>query len=110
MACAQHTPAFASLEGAITVLFCLIDDAYRLLNPGADGYASLKKLSDSQVLTLALLQQLRGVESADPAVMCGTYGGTKAVRKTVALAGRRGAQDDDLSDARKARVCRPCFS
>jgi hypothetical protein len=47
---------------------------------------------------------------ADPAVMCGTYGGTKAVRKTVALAGRRGAQDDDLSDARKARDWRPCFS
>jgi hypothetical protein len=45
------------------VLFCLVDDAYRILNPGAEGYASLKKLSDSEVLTLALLQQLRGVES-----------------------------------------------
>jgi len=63
MAHPQHTPALASLEGAITVLFCLIDDAYRFLNPRADGYASLKKLSDSEVLTLALLQQLRGVES-----------------------------------------------
>jgi len=63
MARHKHTPEFTSLEGAITVLFCLIDDAYRLLNPGADGYASLKKLSDSEVLTLALLQQLRGVES-----------------------------------------------
>ena len=63
MAHPQHTPALASLEGAITVLFCLIDDAYPFLNPRADGYASLKKLSDSEVLTLALLQQLRGVES-----------------------------------------------
>jgi hypothetical protein len=45
------------------VLFCLLDDAYTLLNPGADAYASLKRLSDSEVLTLALLQQLRGVES-----------------------------------------------
>src|SRR5215212_401725 len=60
---AQHTPALASLEEAITVLFCLIDGAYRLLNPRSDGYASLKKLSDSEVLTLALLQQLRGVGS-----------------------------------------------
>jgi len=52
-----------SLEEAITVLFCLIDDAYTLLNPKGQGYESLKKLSDSEILTLALLQQLRGVES-----------------------------------------------
>jgi len=45
------------------VLFCLIDDAYDLLNPRGDGYGALKRLSDSEVLTLALLQQLRGVES-----------------------------------------------
>jgi hypothetical protein len=63
MARPKDTPPLASLEEAITVLFCLIDDAYRLLNPGADAYASLKRLSDSEVLTLALLQQLRGVES-----------------------------------------------
>ena len=51
-------------EEAITVLFCLIDDAYRLLNPeGAQRYEGLKRLSDSEVLALALLQQLRGVES-----------------------------------------------
>ncbi len=59
----QHTPTLASLEGAITVLFCLIDDAYALLNPEGQGYESLKKLSDSEVLTLALFQQLRGIES-----------------------------------------------
>ncbi len=38
--------------------------AYALLNPeGARRYEGLKKLSDSEVLTLALLQQLRGTES-----------------------------------------------
>jgi len=48
----------------VTVLFCLIDDAYRLLNPdGSDAYGSLKRLSDSEVLTLALFQQLRSLES-----------------------------------------------
>ncbi len=63
MAQVHHTPTLASLEEAITVLFCLIDDAYRLLNPRGQGYESLKKLSDSEILTLALFQQLRGVES-----------------------------------------------
>jgi hypothetical protein len=63
MAQAQHTPALASLEEAITVLFCLVDDAYALLNPRWPSHESLKKLSDSEVLTLALFQQLRGVES-----------------------------------------------
>jgi hypothetical protein len=48
----------------VTVLFCLTDDAYRLLNSRDRGYESLKRLSDSEVLTLALLQQLRGVESS----------------------------------------------
>jgi hypothetical protein len=47
----------------VTVLFCLIDDAYALLNPHARRYGSLKRLSDSEVIALALLQQLRGVES-----------------------------------------------
>jgi hypothetical protein len=46
------------------VLFCLIDDAYAHLNPhGARSYESIKRLSDSEVITLALFQQLRGVES-----------------------------------------------
>src|SRR5919107_1925957 len=60
---AQHIPEAALLEEAITTLFCEIDDAYRILNPRADLYASLKKLSDSEVITLAIFQQLRGVES-----------------------------------------------
>ncbi|MCA1740281.1 MAG: transposase [Actinobacteria bacterium] len=63
MAQAQHTPALQSLEESITVLFCLIDDAYARFNPRGERYGALKKLSDSEVLTLALFQQLRGVES-----------------------------------------------
>lgn len=59
----QHTPAPPSLEEAIITLFCEIDDAYRILNPRTDLYEAIKKLSDSEVLTLALFQQLRGVES-----------------------------------------------
>jgi Transposase DDE domain len=64
MAQPNHTPRLAQTEEALTALFCLIDDAYRLLNPhGARRYESIKRLSDSEVITLALFQQLRGVES-----------------------------------------------
>jgi hypothetical protein len=64
MAHTQHTHSFAHLEEAMTVLLCLIDDRYRLLNPrGARRYESIKRLSDSEIITLALLQQLRGVQS-----------------------------------------------
>ena len=63
MAHSNHTQRLARTEEALTVLFCLIDDAYALLNPGGRRYESLKRLSDSEVITLALLQQLRGVES-----------------------------------------------
>src|SRR5215210_4495088 len=64
MAQTKDTQQMFVLEEAITVLFCLVDDAYyRNLNPTGQRYASLKKLSDSEVLALALLQQLRGVES-----------------------------------------------
>ena len=63
MAQQKHTRKNASLEGTIIVLFCLIDDAYAAINPRAGSYESIKRLSDSEVLTLALLQQLRGVES-----------------------------------------------
>src|ERR687895_113681 len=59
----QHTPQAQLLEEAIITLFCEIDDRYRILNPQADLYASLKGLSDSEVITLAIFQQLRGVES-----------------------------------------------
>ena len=59
MAQLNHTPRLAHTEEALTVLFCLIDDAYRLLNPrGARRYKSIKRLADSEVMTLALFQQL----------------------------------------------------
>ncbi len=63
MAHAHLTPRLARTEEALVVLFCLVDDAYTRLNPRAGCYESLKRLSDSEVLALALLQQLRGVES-----------------------------------------------
>jgi hypothetical protein len=59
----QKCALLEETEEAIIVLFCLVDDTYRLLNPKAQHYESLKSLSDSEVITLALLQQLRGVES-----------------------------------------------
>jgi len=59
----HHAQGFALLEEAVTVLFCLVDDGYRNINPNAQCYESLKKLSDSEVITLALFQQLRGLES-----------------------------------------------
>jgi hypothetical protein len=63
MAHQHHTRRLDRTEEAIITLFCLIDDAYALLNPRAHRYESLKRLSDSEVITLALFQQLRGVES-----------------------------------------------
>lgn len=63
MAHPHHTEEFARTEAAVIVLFCLTDDAYAILNPQAKSYESIKRLSDSEVLTLALLQQLRGIES-----------------------------------------------
>ena len=64
MAHAHDMPELARTEEALTILFCLVDDAYRsLIRLLAERYGSLKKLSDSEVLTLALFQRLRGVES-----------------------------------------------
>ena len=63
MAHTQHTHSLAYLEEALTVLFCLIDDTYALLNPRAERYESIKRLSDSEVSALALFQRLRGVQS-----------------------------------------------
>ena len=59
----QKSALLEEAEEAIIVLFCLVDDAYHILNPKAEHYQPLKQLSDSEVITLALLQQLRGVES-----------------------------------------------
>src|SRR5687767_9580695 len=63
MALPELTPQLALLEEAMTVLFCRIDDTYYHLNPKGRHYESLKVLSDSEIMTLALLQQLRGIES-----------------------------------------------
>jgi hypothetical protein len=63
MAHTNHTRPLEQTEEAIVTLFCLIDDAYAHLNPKGQRYESLKKLSDSEVITLALFQQLRGIES-----------------------------------------------
>src|SRR5918998_3007649 len=64
MAQPNHTPRLAYTEEALTILFCLIDDAYAHLNPrGARRYESIKRLADSELITLALFQQLRGVGS-----------------------------------------------
>jgi len=46
------------MEEAIIVLFCLVDDTFAHLNPNGCRYESLKRLSDSEVITLALFQQL----------------------------------------------------
>jgi hypothetical protein len=54
MAHPEHTAGLTLLEEAVTILFCQIDDAYAHLNPRGAHYASLKHLSDSEILTLAL--------------------------------------------------------
>lgn len=60
----EHTSELFLLEEAITVLFCEIDDAYTgSSNPDGHRYGSLQKPSDSEVLTLVLFQQPRGIES-----------------------------------------------
>ena len=51
----HHTRRFVRTEEALIVLFCKVDDAYRLLNPRGNRYEALKRLSDSEVITLALL-------------------------------------------------------
>ncbi|MCA1715685.1 MAG: transposase [Actinobacteria bacterium] len=63
MAHEHLTRRFARTEEAIITLFCLVDDAYHHLNPRARCYESLKRLSDSEVIALALFAQLRGIES-----------------------------------------------
>jgi hypothetical protein len=63
MAHPELTPQLAPLEEAVTILFCRVDDIYYQLNPKGRHYETLKELSDSEVITLALFQQLRGVES-----------------------------------------------
>lgn len=63
MAQPELTPQLALLEEALSILFCRVDDAYYHLDPKGRNYHTLKELSDSEVITLVLLQQLRGIES-----------------------------------------------
>lgn len=56
-----RAPQLIRTEEALIVLFCLVDDAYAELNPKGRRYESLKKLSDSEVITLALFQQQAGL-------------------------------------------------
>ena len=63
MAQPELTPQLSLLEEALTILFCRVDDTYYQLNSRGRRYETLKELSDSEVITLALFQQLRGVES-----------------------------------------------
>ena len=66
MAQPQHTPSLAHLEEALSVLFCLIDDAYAHLNPhGARHYESIKRPSDSEVITLSPCSSSFGVWRAN---------------------------------------------
>ena len=59
----EHARRSTPLEEAVTILFSLVDDVYQNINPNAQRYGHLKKLSDSEVMTLALFQQLQGIES-----------------------------------------------
>jgi hypothetical protein len=70
----QHTPTLASLEEAITIPFCLVDDTYTLPNPNGRSHESLKRLSDSEILTLAHFQQLRASRASGPS--CATRKGS----------------------------------
>jgi hypothetical protein len=60
-----HLTGEAALtEEAIIGLFWLIDDAYlNLITPREDATSRPRSFSDPRVITLALLQQLRGVRS-----------------------------------------------
>ena len=60
MAQPELTPQLALLEEAMTVLFCRIDNTYYHLNPKAHHYETLKVLSDSEIITLALLEATAG--------------------------------------------------
>jgi hypothetical protein len=60
MAQPEPTPQLALLEEAVTDLFCRIDDTYYHLNPKGRDYETTKELSDSEIMTLALLEATAG--------------------------------------------------
>ncbi|MDP9475808.1 MAG: hypothetical protein M3R38_08995 [Actinomycetota bacterium] len=63
MAQAHRSPASVRTGEAPTVLFYLVDGAFRTLDPKGGRYESLERLSDSEVLALALFQQLWALKS-----------------------------------------------
>ena len=67
----EHVQGFALLEEAITILFCLVDDVYQTINPDGWRYERLKKLSDSEVMTLVQFQQPRASKASAPS--CATF-------------------------------------
>jgi len=79
MAQLNHTPRLLEAEVALTVLFCLIDDAYTHLNPRALCYESLKHLSDSEVVALLHSSSSCGACKAN-APFCGTQRGSSPTR------------------------------
>jgi len=60
MALPELTPHSALLEEALIVLLWRIDDTYYRLNPEGRHYETLKELSDSEIITLALLSAAAG--------------------------------------------------
>jgi hypothetical protein len=73
MARPQHTHSLPYLEEVLTILFCLINEAYALLNPPAHRYEAIKRLSDSEVIVLTLFRSF-GAWRAN-ALSCGTPSG-----------------------------------
>src|SRR5918992_2323426 len=57
MALSELTPQLVNLEEAVTILFCQVDDSYYRLKPKGRHYETLKELTDSEVIILALFQQ-----------------------------------------------------
>jgi hypothetical protein len=55
-------PSIHQIREGAHLLFCLVEDVYQNINPNAQRYERLKKLSDSEVIALALFQQFRGIE------------------------------------------------
>jgi len=70
MAQPNHTQLLAQTEEALTILYCLVQDACLLLNPNGRRYELPKRLSDSEIIALTLLQQLWGVESERSFLRC----------------------------------------
>ena len=86
MAQPNHTRRLVLMEEDITVLYCLIDDAYAHLNPNARRYESLKRLATRIALKIAadtyafLVNRRLGrfVQSRGPPPASGTCEGTSS--------------------------------